>query len=181
MSTFLRFVGLMNAAVWLGGAVFFSFVTVRGVFQPAMVAMFQKYYVGLIAQMMQERYFTFHLVCGGIAFLHALVRWFVRGREPQRVVLGVLAAIYVLSLGGAFVLQPKLKSLFQIKYTAPTLAQRDQAAASFGRWHGLSQGMNLIILGGLVFYVWRMAEPVAETRYTKPAVPTNPFAGATRR
>ena len=173
MFAILRFVGLLNAAVWLGGAVFFSFVAAPGIFQPAMKAMFKDYHVGVIAQMMQERYFTFHLVCGGLALLHALGHWFLRRRESQRVVLWVLGVICVLNLAGAFVLKPQLNSLFQAKYTAPTLPQRAQAAASFPRWHGVSQVFNLIVLGGLVFYVWHTAAPTPENRYAKP----NPFAG----
>lgn len=184
MLTILRFAGLMNAAVWLGGAVFFSFVAAPGFFQPAMKGLFQNYqdyYAGLIAQMMQERYFAFHFVCGGIALLHALGHWLLRRRESQRVVLGVLAGLWLLSLAGAFVLQPELKSLFQTKHTAPTMKQRETAAASFRTWHGVAQGFNLIVLGGLVFYVWRMAAPSPETRFTTPVSSANPFAGVTYR
>lgn len=178
MLKFLHVVGLMNAAVWLGGAVFFTFVMAPGLFQPAMKRLFHEYYVGTIAQMMQERYFAFHLVCGSIALLHALAQWFLRKRESQRVVLGLLAGILLLSLTGMFLLQPRMKSLFKIKYSAPTWSQRDQANASFGRWHGVAMTFNLIVLGGLVFYFWRLAGPSGASRYSTPSPTVNPFSGS---
>ena len=172
MYAILRFVGLMNAAVWLGGAVFFSCVAAPAIFQPAMKRLFHPYYIGLVAQLMQERYFLFHLACGGIALLHTAGYWLLRRRESQRVMLSVLAAICVLNLAGTFLLLPTMKSLFQTEQTAPTQVQRDQAKAAFFRWHGVTQSFNLVIMGGLVFYVWRMAAPTVENRYGK----SNPFA-----
>ena len=174
MFAILRFVGLLNAAVWLGGAVFFSFVAAPAIFQPAMYRLFHPYYVGTVAQLMQERYFLFHLACGGIALLHTLGHWLLRRRESQRVVLSLLAAICVLNLAGTFLLVPKMKSLFQIVHTAPTKLQRDQAKATFNGWHGVAQSFNLVIMGGLIFYVWRMAAPTPENRYAK----SNPFAAS---
>lgn len=170
----------MNAAVWFGGAVFFSFVAAPGLFQPALKRLLHDYYVGSVAQLLQERYFLFHLVCGGIALLHTLALRLLRHRESQRAVLGVLGGILLLSLIGKFLLLPTMSSLFQAKYSAPTWQQRGQAEASFRRWHAASQVLNLFVLGGLGFYLWRMAGAMEENRYATPLTAANPFAGTTR-
>lgn len=170
----LRFVGLLNAAVWLGGAIFFSFVAVQAVFSAELGRVFHKYHIGLVAQTLQNWYFGFHLVCGAIALVVTVVHWFLRPREVQRVALGVLAGLLVVSLLGNFVLLPGMRSLFHAKYTAPTQQQRDRAASRFAVWHGISQGINLIVLGGLGFYFWRMTVPPEDARRSR----MNPFVKA---
>ena len=160
MHSRLRLLGLLTAAIWLGGTVFFTFVVAPGIFQPAMKRLFQDYHVGVIAQMMQARYFGFHLACAGVALCLALAEWWTSKREPRRWALSVLMVVSLLVLAGALWLQPKLNSLFEIKYTSPEPASRLVAAASFPRWHGLSQVLNLLVLGGLVLHVRHQGQTV---------------------
>jgi hypothetical protein len=159
MWTVLRVIGVANAAIWLGGSVFFTLAAAPAVFQPEMKRLFQDYYVGLVAQMLQERYFSFQVVCGAVALAHGLVEW-LAGRRPRTMaVLGVLAVLYSIVLAGAFWFVPHLASLHKTRHTAASAAERQQAVASFRAWHGLSQGLNLVLLGGLGFYFWRTVSP----------------------
>jgi hypothetical protein len=163
----LRFVGLVNAAIWFGGCVFFTFAAAPAIFQPEMKRLLQDYNTGVVASLMQERYFAFQVVCGLIALAHALLEWLLRRPDPRRLPVGLLAVLCAISFAGAFWFQPRIKALHQVRYTAPTLLEREQARATFRRWHGLSQGLNLVLLGGLVFYLWRAATPVADPPFLR--------------
>jgi hypothetical protein len=62
-------------------------------------------------------------------------------------------------------LQPKIKDLHRAKYTAATPQSREAAARSLRWWHGGAQGLNLLLLAGLVTYLWRVAHPEDTTRF----------------
>ena len=182
MILLLRFVGVINAAVWLGAAVFFTFGA-PAMFTPEAKTLLGEAQSGIAAMMLLTRYFALQYWCGGIAIVHQLAEWVYLGRTLQRWVLGVLAAVYLLALLGGLWLQPKLRQLHEVKYGyrkvhgqyvrdgAHTQQQRDDAAAAFRRWHGISMVFNLIIMGGLVFFTWRVANPVDVPRF----IPANKF------
>jgi hypothetical protein len=176
----LRFVGLMNAAIWLGGVVFFSAAGIRAVFQPAIRALFHEYYVGTMAQALQASCFTFQLICASVAVAHLLLLWWLKPRQVQRPLSITLGVLCMLVLLGAFLFQPRMKALFESKYRAPTWAQRQTATSHFRTWHAVSQCFNLVVLGGLVFYVWRMAAPAEELKFVSAQKPQNPFSVSER-
>ena len=63
----LVIIGWLNAAIWLGGSLYFSLVAAPSVFQPAMKRVFNDYQVGVVAQLMLERYFLFQVICASVA------------------------------------------------------------------------------------------------------------------
>ena len=71
MIGFLRIVGLLNAAVWFGAAVFFTFGVGLVPFSPEMKTLLGSnnapYFSGAIAQIFIARYFHFQLACGAVA------------------------------------------------------------------------------------------------------------------
>ena len=157
----------MNAAVWLGAAIFFTFGAGPAFFSPEMQALLEKnypYYSGGVAQIVIARYFHWQLACSLIALIHLVAEWLYLGKTPSKFTIFLLGVILALGLLGGFVFQPKLKSLHHAKYTAATPAQRLQAASSFRGWHGASQGMNLVVLLGIAIYCWRTANPSDPTR-----------------
>ncbi len=160
----LRFVGLLIAAVWLGGCVFFTVAAAPAIFQPDLKRIFHEYYIGLIAQFMQERYFSFQVVCGAIALAHAILERWWRRHEPWRSPAWLLVALLAVALAGRSWFVPHLKRLQETRYLAPTVAQQAAARASFRQWHGLAQGLNLLVLAGLVWHLWRRAVTDPEPR-----------------
>ncbi len=153
MLRYVRLAGLLNAAVWLGGCVFFTFAAAPAIFQPEVKRLLQEYNTGMVAQFLQERYFAFQVVCGALAAVHAGVEWaFFRPDRALKARL-LLAGVCLLTLAGAFGLLPRLKSLYQAKHAAATPALREEAAAAFRGFHGASMGLNLLVVGGLAFYV----------------------------
>jgi Domain of unknown function (DUF4149) len=167
---FLRFVGILNAAVWFGGAVFFTFWSGRAPFSPEMKALLgpqnYPYFSGAIAQILIARYFNLQFTCSIIAILHLLAEWLYLGRFPQNARLALLLGLCLAVLAGGYWLQPRMKALHAIKYAQnQPLPVRESASRSFGAWHGVSMGVNLLVVAGLAVYLWRVANSSDETRF----------------
>ena len=167
---FVRFVGLMNAAVWFGAAVFFTVGAGPALFSQDMKHLLGEnhypYFSGAIAQVIIARYFDLQLVCGIVALLHAAVEWLYLGRPLQKFTLGLLLGLLFFSFVGGYGMQPKIKELHTRKYAlnyAPEV--RQSAARSLRVWHGMAQIVNVLMLGGLAVYLWRAANPVSTSRF----------------
>lgn len=170
----LRFVGLLNAAIWLGAAISFTFALGPAFFSNEMKAILPAPYNGAAAQIVIKRYFILLYCCGGIALLHLCLEKLYSGKNFERLTSGALALAISLGLLGGIWLQPKLRDLHLKKYS-PRFSQevRAQADRSFKSWHGVSQTMNLLIIGGLLIYFWRSSAPANTTRF----VSANKFKG----
>jgi hypothetical protein len=167
---FLRFVGILNAAVWFGGAVFFTFWSGRAPFSPEMKALLgpqnYPYFSGAIAEILIARYFNLQFTCSIIAILHLLAEWLYLGRFPQNARLALLLGLCLAVLAGGYWLQPRMKALHAIKYAQnQPLRLRESASRSFRAWHGISMGVNLLLVAGLAVYLWRVANPSDEMRF----------------
>jgi len=171
---FLRFIGVINAAVWLGAAVFLTVWVGPAIFSDDMKDLLTKtnypYFSGAIAQIILKRYYHVHLTCGVVAFLHLLAEWLYMGRPARKFSMTLLSALFALALLGGFWLQPKMKDLHAVRYGTRqgvnvTPEEREAARKSFGVWHGVAQLANLFMIGGLVVYVWRTANPSDTLRF----------------
>lgn len=170
MSAILRFIGILNAAVWLGGSVFFTFVAGQVPFSPEMKELlgpvYSPYLVGAVAQVGVGHFFSFQLVCAIIALAHLGAEWLYQERRNRKFLLWMLAAMLVVTLLGDYWLQPRMHNLFRGKYAVNyTQLQRDAAARSFGLWHGISMTVNLFMLGGLIVYLVQMSRPPEAARF----------------
>lgn len=161
----LRFIGLVNAAVWLGAGVFFTLGVGQAVFADEMKRIFEKYYVGIIAQHLIGTYFTFHIVCGCIALAHYLSETFLTRRAFRKWTVAAIAVPLLLGCLGAFVLQPKMRALYQTMYRAPQAEQRDSATKQFRVLHGISQVLNLISITFVGICFWRISNPPETPRF----------------
>lgn len=176
MTVVLRFIGVMNAAIWFGGSIFFALAVAPTFFTPEMSRLLTKAYAGLVAQAVLERYFLLQYWCGAIAILHQLAEWVYLGRVLSRLSLYVLATVVGCGLIGGLWFQPKLKKLNAIKYSTEyyrkevyDAATRQKAEKSFRVWHMVSLSFNGLALAGLAFYTWRVINPPETTRYIAPA------------
>lgn len=164
---------MVNAAVWLGAAVFFTFAGGPAVFSDDMKTLLGPinfpYFSGAIAQVLIARHFKLQLVCGAIAVVHLFAEWLYLGRPLRRFGSYLLALLVAFSLAGSFWMQPRIKSHHHAKYTTATPQDREAAASALRVWHGAAQGVNLLLLAGLVVYLWRVAHPEEITRFV-PAV-----------
>ncbi len=153
---FLRFIGVVNAAIWFGGSVVCSLVMLPGFFTGPMKAVLPPPYNGAAAQVIIERYFWFQHICAAVALLHLWAERLYTNRAGERITASVLAILFGLGLAGGFWLQPKLQQLYLAKYRAPSAEQRAEAAADFRTWHAVSRVADTVMLPALLFYLWRL-------------------------
>ena len=166
----LRFVGILNAGVWLGAAIFFTFGVGLAPFSPEMKSLLgpnnSPYFSGAIAQILIARYFHFQLVCGVVAIVHLLAEWLYLGKHAGKLQVGLLVGLCSAALIGGYWLQPRLKALHATKYRLNTRPEiREAASRSFGAWHGVSQAVNLLLVAGLGAYLWRATNSSDPTRF----------------
>lgn len=170
MTGILRFVGLTNAAVWLGGALFYTLGIAPALVSEDMVGVLKPenfpYFSGAITQLVLTRYFHLHLACAVVALLYMLVEWVYLGRAERGLWTYLLITLFTVSLIGSVWLSPKLRELHRTRYllkAAP--GQRAAAEKSFRVWQGFFQGLNVLMIAGVAVYFWRAAHPPDELRF----------------
>jgi hypothetical protein len=167
---FLRFVGLLNAAVWFGAAVFHAFIAGPAFASPEMrellTAANYPFFSVAIAQIVAARYFQLQLVCSFLALFHLLAEWLYLGKVPQRFWQGLLLGLVAANLAGGFLLQPKLKNWHHLAFGLHTPAETQKSAArTFRTWQSTAEMVNFLMAGGLGVYLWRLANPPDPTRF----------------
>jgi hypothetical protein len=167
---FLRFVGILNGAVWFGAAIFFTFGVGLAPFSPEMKSLLgptnAPYFSGAIAQILIARYFYCQMACAVVAVLHLLAEWLYFGKAPQKLQSGLLIVLASAAFAGGFWLLPKMKTLHATKYGLNTRPEiREAADRTFRTWHGVSQVVNLLMVGGLAAYLWRATNSSDPTRF----------------
>jgi hypothetical protein len=105
VSGILRFVGVVNAAIWLGAGIFVLFVF-PAVFSPEMHQLFGeekafKYYSGGVAMVLFKRFFALQYICGTIALLHLIAEKLYLGRAFPRLGTTVILVVFGLGLAAA--------------------------------------------------------------------------------
>jgi len=169
----LRFVGLMNAAVWFGATVFFTIGAWPAFFSQEMRHLLGEnnypYFSEAIAQIVITSYAHLHLVCSIVALLHAAAEWLYLGRNLPKFGWGLLLTLFFCGLVTGYGLQPKIKELHTRKFArnyAPEV--RKAAAESLPLWRGMAQTINIAMIAGLAVYVWRVAHPVTTAKFVAP-------------
>ena len=171
MSGFLRFVGIVNAAIWFGGGLIFTLIILPGVFSQDVHTLFgeeekYKYYAGGVAMVLFGRFFVLQYICGVIALLHLFAEKLYLGRAISALSLAIVVGALFISLIGGGVVQPHLRDFRQTMYSLKASAdEKAFATHSFGVWHGLSEAANLFMLAGLLAHLMRVSRPEEPGRY----------------
>lgn len=168
VSGFLRSIGIINAAIWFGGGVFFAAGILPAVFSSDLHTLFHEganpYYTGAVALVLFRHYFALQYICGAIAILHLLAEKFYSGRSAPRWTMILVVVLFTFGLIGGLWFQPHMEHLRQMRYTAPSVELREQARHSFGLWHGLSESINLLLLAGLLAHLLRVTRQASPGR-----------------
>jgi hypothetical protein len=163
---FLRILGVTNAAIWFGAAVFFTVAIGPAFFSNQMLSILPRSHAGAAAQIVLEYYFSMHQWCGGIAVVHLIGEWLYASKPLRRWILYLVLALFGLGLLGGQVFQPKLKKLHLEMYgLRSTEQQRTQAKKSFDLWHGVAQTTNLLMALGLFAYLLQVTSPGVPSRF----------------
>ena len=156
--------GTLNAAIWLGAALFYTVSVAPAMISGDMLALLGKsfpFYSGSVSQIVRTHYFYWHTGCAVIALVHLLVEWLYLGRVVHRPWSGLLAGLLALGL--------KLTELHRDHYLNPTPANREAAGKSFRLWYGVFKVVNLLMIGGVAVYFWRTTNPPDALRFVSPA------------
>lgn len=124
--------------------------------------------------MVLERYFVLQYICSILAIIHLFAEWLYLGKPLHRLTTSVLAILFIIAFAGGLWLQPRLKTLHELRYgygrgAEAVPAQRDQAGKRFRALHGVSQSLNLVALCGLAVYMWRVTSPPNGPRFVPSA------------
>lgn len=160
----------MNAAIWLGAAVFFTVAAGPAAGSPEMEQLLGAknfpFFSGAFAQILLAHYFIFLGVTAFIALLHLLAEWLYMGRPTRKISMMLLAGLLGLVLIGSVWMEPQLTKLHARRFASnATMTERDAAVRSFRFWHLGFRVVNVVMIGGLVVYVWRIANPSDAPRF----------------
>jgi hypothetical protein len=163
----LRFVGLLNAAVWFGVAL----LLMVGVEPPLASLEMQNllgpknypYFSVAISQIVAARFFNLYLVCSTIALLHLLGEWLYFGKHPPKFWMTLVVGLSLLGLFQSYWLQPRLRESHRVQYTQA--ARSEGAGRAFRAWHAVAGGIDFLVIAALAGYLWRVANPADEMHF----------------
>ncbi|VAX22673.1 hypothetical protein MNBD_NITROSPINAE02-1888 [hydrothermal vent metagenome] len=151
----IKYFHLLSMTVWIGSMVFFSFVVAPAVFKN-----FERQMAGDIVGLVFPKYFMLGMICAVIA----LVTLFMLGSKVGFVPHIKVGLILLCLMGGlvasqGFVLGPKARQVkADIRALADDDANKQQLRKKFGKLHGASVVINVVILFlglGLLFFIIR--------------------------
>ncbi|MCB1125921.1 MAG: DUF4149 domain-containing protein [Verrucomicrobiae bacterium] len=167
MQTAIRFIGVVNAAIWLGSAVGFTVVVGPAFFSSEMLGIFPRPYAARAVEVVIGRLYSFQMLCAFVALLHLAFEYFQQPRPPSRFHVGLLTVLLGLNLAGTFWLLPTMHQLEAVRYSdATTVEQKTLAKQRFGFWHGSSQVVNLGVMLALGYHLWRLTRPADKPRFS---------------
>ena len=146
--------------------VFFTVAVGPAFFSEDMTRLLGRVYSGAAAQIVLERYFILQVWCLVIALVHLCAEWLYTGRPWHRITLGLLTGFLGLNLLASRQVVPRMKHLHLVMYAVQsTPKEREEARKSFGMIHGTSQVVNLVLIGGALYYLWQITRGNAPLRF----------------
>jgi hypothetical protein len=170
----LRFLGILNAAIWLGSIVSYTLVAAPALTSEAAMTLYGgeklfPYFSEATRQLIAARFLNLSITCAVIALGLLYVERFYFGRGPNRVASITLIGLLAVGLVGSFWLQPKLVGLHQAQHARnATPAIQAAAAGSFRVWHGVFQALNVLLLAGAASHLWRVSHTADSPRFVSP-------------
>ena len=127
-------------ACWIGGASLFTFVLTPTIFKS-----YDRDMAGGIVGALFPGYFQWGLFCGVIA----LATIFMSASIKHKTIASfIIAVMLVISSFQAFVVEPKETALKKQIPSFETTLKDDPLRVQFRKWHGISAGLNLAVIGG---------------------------------
>jgi len=164
---------MFNAAVWLGATVFCSTGLLAAMNSRDAIGLIGATYFaqvsGALIQIVFTRLFYLQILCAVIAWLHLVAEWMYLGRIPRRFWVVLLTSLFTASLVGGFWFCPKLvrsqRAQFAPGLTAP---QKSAAQHDFKILDSVFQAVNVLMIGGVIVYFWRVTHSQDEPRFVGP-------------
>ena len=167
MTALLRFLAYSTRPCGSGAAVFL-FIGLPAIFTDefkTLIGPGGPVVVGWAAERILARFFILQYCCAAFGLAHLTLEWLYCGKPLVQRNLGILALLFGLALAGGLWMQPKLKDLHTEMYYGKTQAARDGAGSAFKAWHAVSECGNVLVVGGLVIYLWRVSRSGEHARF----------------
>ncbi len=164
---------MLNAAVWLGAAIFCTLGILPLMSSQKLMALLGQSYFpylsGGLTRLVVARLLYWQIFCASIAWLHLVLEWLYLGRTPRRFWVGWLTLLFSATLFAGLWLNPKLNQLHRTQHALNVPpANREQARNGFGFWDGVFQALNVILIGGVGVYFWRLTTAEDAPRFVTP-------------
>lgn len=168
-----RIIGLLNAAIWLGAAVFAAWGTTKAVGSSEMQALLTPrhypYISGVVSELIAARYWDLHIVCSVVALFHLCAESLYFGKVIAKNSLALLLSLLLLGIAQEVVIQPAVKRLHLGAHAVNrTEVQKAASARGKARWQWASQAIYVLMVIGLGSHLWRVASPPDATRFLVP-------------
>jgi len=171
---FLRFVGVTNAALWLGAIFFLTFLAEPLFRTPDVEKVLSPVFGGAASNFLLGRYYAVHFWFAGLALAHLLAEHLYAGKPLRRLALYLVIGLFITGLFAANLIQPRLERYHLEAYgILSTAAQREEGRRFLRLWHGTGQFLNSWTCLGVLFYFWQITTPSSSVR----SVPPNKFRG----
>ena len=154
--SFLRFVGVMNAAVWLGGSAFHLFAAAPFFGSEAVRWLLGDLHASGTGLMLWQRFYLLQYLCMGIAWLHLLAEWVYLGRGVSRFNGWVLSAILCIAVTSHAEMSLAVeKAHWNRRNARVTAEERDRAARVYPLWSGVWTATNAVLGLAVLAFSWR--------------------------
>ena len=171
----LRFVGLINAAVWFATALLVILAVEPAATSSNMLDLLSQrnfpYFSVAVSHVIIARFVQLYLFCSVIALVHLTAEWLYLGKYPHRVWVGFVVCLGLIGVVQNYWLLPKLKAWHYLRSGLQTRNQMADRSYRYG--HMLFESINLLAVGGLGLYLWRVGHPPDPARF----VSTSKFRG----
>lgn len=166
MIGYLRFFGILVAAVWLGAALLFPLLIGPAFGAPDLQRYLGQKYGGLTELLIWERYFLVLYWCGIFAVIHLLAEKIYTSKPVPRISLYLILSLLLLTWISDYWLLANMQHHYFISY-APRVsaAQVENARKAYGIWSAIFTFSNLLLLGGVIGHLWKIVNPTEAPRF----------------
>lgn len=158
MVTALRFIGLINAGIWLGTVVYQALVVEPVFGSREMTRLLTDPYAIGASLLVGKQFYLMNILCGFIAMFYLLTEWLYLGRALDRAVIWTVIGLTCLAILWGSLIQPRRERLHTIQFTGATERQREFAGKSFRFWTGVGGLLNFVFIGGVGFFFWQISQ-----------------------
>jgi hypothetical protein len=155
MQSILKLILTLLLGAWLGATVFFSFVAAPALFQLPRAQVITKEQAGDIAAALLKRYFICAVLVLILALILSSLLAVATARPPFTRCAVIVAIALLIHVFDGFVWAPKVHAIREQRRANPS-AELDK---QFGRAHGISFGLNFLMIVGTAWAFVVVARP----------------------
>ena len=156
MNIILNYLHLLSLIIWLGGIIFFSFIAT-----PAIFDVLKREEAGQVVGAIFPNYYLLGYICGAIAIITTVILG-VKGNSYEQIKVVLLTIMLLTTLVAGLYILPKAQSIKKEMYASTDVKVKENLKKKFGQIHGISMGMNVLVLvSGLAvifFIAYRLKE-----------------------